>query len=57
MTPFKKLSPDTLTPEERLREVAAILALGVIRLRTSSPRKTPSERDGLPRLPLPTART
>lgn len=29
------LSPERMTPDQRLREVAAIMALGLIRLRTA----------------------
>jgi len=45
MTPCHSHSPDALTPDQRLREIAAILALGVIRLRTPPPEKPrPGER-------------
>lgn len=57
MTPFHTHPPDALTPDERLREVAAILALGVIRLRTPPLEKPGPERALSIRLPPTTARS
>jgi hypothetical protein len=38
------LSPDLMTPEERIREIAEILALGLIRMRL--PKSSPLCADG-----------
>jgi len=47
MMTLNPLSPDRLTPEDRLQEIAAILAHGLLRLRLSGQQARPPESEGL----------
>ena len=44
MMTLNHLSPDRLTPEDRLQEIAAILAHGLLRLRLSAQHEKPLEK-------------
>jgi len=47
MMTLNHLSPDCLTPEDRLQEIAFILAHGLLRLRLSGQPGKPPENEGL----------